>query len=193
MNWLDLVIVVGLATVIFLGFELGLLRVAVLLGACLIGILMAGRYYEPLGQWLEAMFREGPARIVAFLFIFLATAAVVIWAAYLLKNVVSISFAEVVSRLGGASLGMAVGILLMGIVIILLFRFATMPVEIPKGLQRAQLVEVARAYRAESSPRQAMGNALEGSALSSFMIREIPSLPGFLPADFDPARELAFR
>ena len=193
MNWLDLVLLLGVAVAIFVGYEIGLLKVGVALGAGLVGLLLAGKYYAPMGGWLEALFQEGPARIVAFFFIFLASAAVVLWVAYLLREAVTITFADMVSKLGGAALGIVLGGLLMGLVVLLLFRFTTVPVEIPVGLERTQLATVAQAYRSQSPSRQSMAETLEGSALASFLIREIPALPGFIPSDFDPARELAFR
>ena len=127
------------------------------------------------------------------MFIFLASTIVLLWVAYLLREVVTITFADMVNKLGGAALGMALGGFIMGLVVLLLFRFTTMPVEIPGGLDRPQLAEVAAAYRDESSSRQSIAKTMEGSPLASFLIREIPALPGFLPQDFDPARELTFR
>ena len=42
MNWLDLVLLVGAIAAIFVGYQTGLLKVALTLGAGVMGLLLAG-------------------------------------------------------------------------------------------------------------------------------------------------------
>ena len=72
MNWLDIVILTIVALLTFVGWRNGVLRVVVLLGGAVLGVYLAGQYYQTLGTQLESIISSpNGAKATAFVIVFL--------------------------------------------------------------------------------------------------------------------------
>lgn len=163
MNWLDGVILALLAWFIFAAFTAGLIREVVTIVSALLGIVVAGLFYEPLaddiGTFIDS---ERAARIAAFLAIFGSIVLAGQVAAWLLRETAGLLMLGTFDHLGGAVFGLVKGILIIQVLLIL---FATYP-----SLD--------------------LDDAISDSALSPLFTERAPILLQILPAEFDAAKDL---
>jgi membrane protein required for colicin V production len=111
MNWFDIVLIVVLALVTFLGLRRGLISMVIPLVGLIIGVVLAGQHYGTVGGWLPIENAEyagwaGYAIILVTVFI----AAVIL--ARILRRFIRLVFLGWIDRLGGAILGLILGGLL---------------------------------------------------------------------------------
>ena len=111
MNLFDIVLIVVLALVTFLGLRRGLISMVLPLVGLIIGVILAGQHYGTVGGWLPIENAEyagwaGYAIILVAVFI----AAVIL--ARILRRFVRLVFLGWIDRLGGAILGLVLGGLL---------------------------------------------------------------------------------
>ena len=163
MNWLDGVILALLAWFIFAAFTAGFIREVVTIVSALLGVVLAGLFYEGLaddiGTFIDS---ERAARIVSFLVIFGAVAVAGQVAAMLLKETASLLMLGTFDHLAGAVFGLAKGVVIIQVLLIL---FATYP-------------------------SLGLGDAISESSLSPVFTEDAPILLKVLPAEFDAARHL---
>ena len=164
MNWLDGVILAVLIWFIFAAFTAGFIREVVTIVSVILGVVLAGLFYERLaddiGTFIDS---ERAARIAAFLAIFGAVALAGQVAAMLLKETASLLMLGTFDQLAGAIFGFAKGVV---IIQVLLIVFATYP-------------------------SLGLGPAISDSALSPLFIERAPILLRILPAEFDAAKQLS--
>jgi len=162
-NWLDGVILALLAWFIFAAFTAGFIREVVTIVSALLGVVLAGLFYEGLaddiGTFIDS---ERAARIVSFLVIFGAVAVAGQVAAMLLKETASLLMLGTFDHLAGAVFGLAKGVVIIQVLLIL---FATYP-------------------------SLGLGDAISESSLSPVFTEDAPILLKVLPAEFDAARHL---
>jgi membrane protein required for colicin V production len=162
-NWLDGVILAVLAWFIFAAFTAGLIREVVTIFSIIMGVLLAGLFYERLAGGLDSFIdSDKAAPTVAFLAIFVATAVVGQVVAMLLKETASLLMLGVVDQLAGAVFGFVKGVVIIQVLLIL---FATYP-------------------------SLGLGSAISDSRLAPLFTEKAPILLKVLPAEFDAAKHL---
>jgi membrane protein required for colicin V production len=162
-NWLDGVILAVLVWFIFTAFTAGLIREVVTIVSVILGVMLAGLFYERLADDLKTFIdSDRSARVAAFLAIFGAVALAGHVAAMLLKETASLLLLGTFDHLGGAVFGFAKGIV---IIQVLLIVFATYP-------------------------SLGLGDAISESSFSPLFIERAPILLKVLPAEFDAAKHL---
>jgi membrane protein required for colicin V production len=163
-NWLDGVILALLVWFIFAAFTAGFIREVVTIVSVVLGVVLAGLFYERLADDLKTFIdSDRAARIAAFLAIFGATALAGHVVAMLLKETASLLMLGTFDQLAGAVFGFAKGVV---IIQVLLIVFATYP-------------------------SLGLGNAIKDSSLSPLFIEKAPILLKVLPAEFDAAKQLS--
>ena len=109
MNWLDIVILVVIASGTVSGLRVGLIKAALSLGGVILGVILAGRYYMPLAERLSFIPQAGVADVVAFVLILIVVMLIASLLARLLQWVTSAVTLGWVDHLGGAVLGLVLG------------------------------------------------------------------------------------
>ena len=112
MNWLDIVIlaVVGMAT--FLGLKIGIIKAALSLAGVIAGVILAGRFYEPLAEKMAFIQQANVAEIVAFAIILIGVMVIAGVLAAFLKWAASAALLGWVNHLGGGIFGFLLGAIL---------------------------------------------------------------------------------
>ena len=115
MNWvLDIVLLVLLGIAAFIGLRIGIIKAALSLAGLIVGVILAGRYYDSLAQHLGFIPGDGVAEVVAFIIILLGVVIIAMVLALLLKWATSAIMLGWVDRLGGAIFGLLWGAVLCG-------------------------------------------------------------------------------
>jgi len=109
MNWLDIVLLVLLALSALNGLTQGLIRAALSLAGIILGVILAGRFYQPLSDLFGFISNEHIADIAAFLIILIGVMLLTYLLALLLTKVATVTMLGWVNRLGGAVFGLLVG------------------------------------------------------------------------------------
>ncbi len=155
MNWLDIVIIIGLAGSVLMGIQQGLIRILFALAGGIIGVVLAGRYADALAEKLSFISDYGIAGTVAFVIIVLATVIVGTIAGLIVKKVVHVlPLVGWVDKLAGAIIGLLAGAIFIG------------------GLLAMWL-----GYQ---GPTDVIG----GSALAKFILDKFGIVLGLLPSDW---------
>ncbi len=123
MNWLDIVILIGLVVPAFTGLRRGLIKSVLSLAGLIIGVILAGRLYGPVSKILTFISSEDMANIVAFILILVAVMAIAIVLARLLKSAAKIVMLGWVDHVGGAVFGLLMGAILWGAILAIWVKF----------------------------------------------------------------------
>ncbi|GMW04979.1 MAG: hypothetical protein AMXMBFR85_09600 [Dehalococcoides mccartyi] len=108
MNWLDIVLLIVLGIQTVSGFFTGLIRNFLHLVGLIIGIILAGRFYPTVAEWLSFISSPEWANIVAFLLVLMVIWAATTIIAKLLDAIIKPTFLNWINRLGGAIFGLLV-------------------------------------------------------------------------------------
>lgn len=124
MNWLDAVIVLVVLWFTFSAFQAGFIRETVTIVAAILGVVLAGLFYEDLADDV-LLFIEGErvARIVAFGLIFAATALAGQMLAMVLKPTVNLLQLGLFDQLAGAAFGFVKAMVFIQIFLIVFITF----------------------------------------------------------------------
>ena len=114
MNGIDIIILVGLVVPAFMGLKRGLIKSALSLAGLIIGVVLAGRLYEPLAKILTFISNEDIAHIVAFILILVVVMAIATVLARLLKFAATIVMLGWIDHIGGVVFGFLMGAILWG-------------------------------------------------------------------------------
>ncbi len=114
MNWLDIVLLVAIALATVAGLGIGIIRAALSLAGLIFGIVLAGHYYIPFSQVLDAVLQSDVAKVVAFAIIFIAVMVAAAFLAMFLRRGASAIKLGWADRLGGAVFGLAMGAIFCG-------------------------------------------------------------------------------
>ncbi|MFH1173189.1 MAG: CvpA family protein [bacterium] len=126
----DLVLLVILFIFVGFGYWLGLIHTFGALVGVVIGAYLAGVWYEPLGDWWSPVFlsHDSLAKIIAFIVLFLVINRLIgfiFWIIDRIFNIVSIiPFLKSINRLGGALLGLAEGVLALGLILFVIGKYS---------------------------------------------------------------------
>lgn len=156
MNWLDVVLIIGLAISVVLGIQAGLIKVAFMLVGGIIGVVLAGRYSDGLGDILSFIPGEGVAYIIAFILIVAATVIVAMIAGMIVKKVVHIlPLVGWVDRWGGGIIGLLAGAIIIGALLAMWMKYGS-----------------------------AGGEVILDSALANFLLDKFGIVLGLLPPEY---------
>lgn len=158
MNWLDIVILVVVVISVFLGWRIGLIKAALSLGGVIVGVVLAGRYYAPLAEWLSFIPQAGVAEVVAFAIILIGVMLIAIIVARLLRWVTSGVMLGWVNHLGGSVFGLVLGAILCGALLAIWTKFFG-------------ITEI-----------------ISQSSLASILLDRFPAVLALLPDEFDTVR-----
>ena len=160
MNWLDIAIVLVIATFTISAFSSGLIREVVTLVSAVVGVVFAGLFYDELARDVLVFIHDDEA---ALFFAFLALLGSVYLTgqliAMMLKQMASLLLLGWVDRAGGAAFGLLKGFVVVEVLLILLVTF----------------------------PQIGLQEDIDGSALASVFLDAIPILLLILPDEFERA------
>jgi len=123
MNWLDIVLLVAIALATVAGLGIGIIRAALVLVGLIFGVVLAGRFYIPFSNVLDAVLQPNVAKVVAFIIILAAVIAAAVFLAIFLRRgaeTIKLGWAD---RLGGAVFGLLMGALLCGCLLAIWVKF----------------------------------------------------------------------
>lgn len=164
MNWLDIVILTIVALLTFVGWRNGVLRVVVLLGGAVLGVYLAGQYYQTLGTQLESIISSpNGAKAAAFVIVFLIVLSIASVIVKALRGLLRVALLSWLDNGIGAILGAVVGL--------------AISTGIAMGLQAFPIFDLAQAVQA--------------SFLGSFLVNNFPVILSLLPKEFDSVKDLA--
>lgn len=129
LNWLDFVLILILFFFAFSGFWWGLIHALGVLVGTVVGILVAGQYFEWLANLAQPIFGSNVnlAKIVAFIVIFIVVNRLVGLLFWLLNKVFKtlsiIPFLKTINRLAGAIFTLVSGIILLAILLVFAIKF----------------------------------------------------------------------
>jgi membrane protein required for colicin V production len=116
-NWLDIVLIVMLFVPTFIGFRKGIIKAVLYLAGLLLGIVLAGNFYQPVSKIFGFINNENAAYVLAFILILVLVMVAAFLLARLLKTVISSIMLGWVDNLGGALLGFLSGFLFLGAIL----------------------------------------------------------------------------
>ncbi|MBA7481880.1 hypothetical protein ES707_17358 [subsurface metagenome] len=123
MNWLDIVIIVGIAITTFVGLKIGLIKAILSLAGLIVGVVLARLFYIPLSEQLSFIPQAALAKVAAFALIMLGTMIIVGVLAMILKWIASMMMLGWVNQIGGAAFGLVLGVILCSTLLALWVQF----------------------------------------------------------------------
>jgi membrane protein required for colicin V production len=140
MNWLDIAIVLIVAFFATTAFSAGLIRELVTLVSAVVGVVVAGLFYDDLARdVLVFIDNKDTASIVAFLVLLGAIYLAGQLIAIMLKQVAAVLLLGWADRLGGALFGLLKGLV---VVEVLLIAFVTFDVGLDDAIEDSGLASV---------------------------------------------------
>lgn len=123
MSWLDIAIIVAVVISALLGLKIGIIKAVLSLAGLIVGVILAGRYYEPLSEQLSFIPYVSVAKIVAFAIILVGVMIIAAVLASVLKWLTSVTMLGWVNRLGGAVFGLFLGAIFCGALLAIWIKF----------------------------------------------------------------------
>ena len=118
MNWVDIAILVSVGVSTLMGLFWGLIRQVIAITGLIGGIFFAGRFYEPIAEFLHAADGRGLvadpnwARIIAFVLVMVGFSVLLGMAASVLRIAANLLFLGWLDNLLGGLLGLVMSIIL---------------------------------------------------------------------------------
>ncbi len=160
MNWLDIVIVLVIAFFASTAFRAGLIREVVTLASVVVGVVIAGIFYDDLARDVLTFIDDRKtALVVGFLVLLGAVYLAGQLVAVMLKQAAALLFLGWADHAGGALFGLIKGLIVVEVLLILLVTF----------------------------PRLGLKGDIDGSALASVFLDAAPLLLLVLPNEFERA------
>jgi uncharacterized membrane protein required for colicin V production len=157
-NWLDGVIIAVILWLTFAAFQAGFIREIITVVAALIGVALAGLFYQDLAEdVLTFIDNDELAAIVAFGSIFLGAALVGQLLAMVLKPTLKMLQLGIVDQLGGATFGFIKALIFIQVFLLVFITY----------------------------PRWDLYDAIDGSFFGTLMLEYGEFMERILPADFD--------
>jgi membrane protein required for colicin V production len=158
MNWLDILLLVAIALATVGGLGIGIIRAALYLAGLIFGIVLAGHFYIPFSQVLDAVLQPSIAKVVAFIIILAAVVVVAVFLAIFLRQGASAIKLGWADRLGGAVFGLVMGALFCGCLLAIWVKFV------------------------------GGGETIAQSTLARMLLDHLPVVLALLPDEFDAVR-----
>jgi uncharacterized membrane protein required for colicin V production len=165
MNWLDIVILVTMVLIGFLGWRTGVIKAVFGAVGVVAGIFLAGRFSGPIGDSLDFITNENLAKAAGFVIVFAVIFVVAMVAAKFLRKLLKLVLLGWVDGLGGAGLGLVAGALLWVGLIGLLGSF----------------------------PIGSLDKSIEGSSMATLLADKVPFGLSLLPEEYKGIRSLIDR
>jgi len=160
MNWLDIVIVLVIAFFASTAFRAGLIREVVTLASVVVGVVIAGIFYDDLARDVLTFIDDRKtALVVSFLVLLGAVYLAGQLVAVMLKQAAALLFLGWADHAGGALFGLIKGLIVVEVLLVLLVTF----------------------------PRLGLKGDIDGSALASVFLDAAPLLLLVLPNEFERA------
>ena len=160
MNWLDIAIALIMVTFTASAFSSGLIREVVTLVSVVVGVVVAGLFYDDLERDVLVFIHEDDtARFFAFLALLGSVYLAGQLVAIMLKRTASLLLLGWVDRVGGAAFGFLKGFIVVEVLLILFVTY----------------------------PQIGLKEDIDGSALASVFLDAIPVLLIILPDEFERA------
>ncbi len=156
MNWLDILIIVSLVASAISGLGTGLVKGLCNLAGLIIGIFLAGRYFEGLGGRLTFIHNADISGVVAFIIILSIIMIIAGLMGSLLHKVLSGIKLGWLDHLFGGAVGFLVGAMSWGALLALWVKY------LPNG-----------------------NGAVSDSALARMLLKDLPLVLNLLPSSFD--------
>ncbi len=160
MNWLDIVILIILAVNVFIGLKTGLIKMVISLAGLILGIFLAGRFYQTLADKLTFISSDKAASVVAYIIILLVVMIVAAIIAWLLSKIISAIMLGWLNHIGGAVFGLIVAGIFIGAILAIWAKYGN------------------------------GGNTISHSFLGAFLLDKFPLVLALLPSEFDTIRAL---
>ena len=125
MNWVDIVIIVYLCLSVIVGFMQGFIRTVLSIIGLIIGIILASHFYKQLGNILTFISNKNVANVVAFIIILLVVMIVAAVIAAILRSIIKAIMLGWVDRLGGAVIGLIIGVLSISAFLAIIVKYNT--------------------------------------------------------------------
>ncbi len=193
MNWLDIAIIILLGVCILLGWKSGLIGAAFTAGGAAAGVFLAGRFSDDVSDmFTDSVSSDTLATVIAYV----AILTVVFVLAQVLRSVFTFSVkgsmkvfsVAWVDNLGGAALGLVLGLAMSGALIATMARLAT-HLPIHGSVEDIELAAVAR-----TDIQSALNDSLLDSTLTPGFLAMRGTLPasalGFMPDDYAAALDI---
>ncbi len=164
MNWLGIVILLVLAFFVVSAFQSGLIREVVTFVSVVVGVVVAGLFYDNLARDVLVFIEDDDvALVVAFLVLLGAVYLAGQLIAVMLKQTASLLLLGWADHMGGGLFGLLKGLIVVEVVLILLVTF--------------------------SEPKTLLGleDDIDGSGLASVFLDAVPVLLFILPDEFERA------
>jgi len=155
MSWLDIVILVALVFATLSGLKTGLIKAVLTLVGLVVGVILAGQFYQPLSEQLTFISNAAYARIAAFAIILITVLILAGILAGILKWTAQAIMLGWLNRIGGAAFGLVLGALFWGAALAAWIKFIG-PADI-----------------------------IVDSSIATFLLSIFPIILGLLPAEFD--------
>ena len=123
MNWLDIIIIIALIFPAFVGLKMGIIKAALSLVGLIIGVVLAGNFYEPVSKIFGFIPNQDVANILAFILILVAVMAVTAVLVRFLKFGVRVVMLGWVDHVGGALFGFLSGFILLSAILAIWVKF----------------------------------------------------------------------
>jgi len=123
MNWLDIALAIFLALAALLGLSQGLVKMILPVIGLLIGVIVAGRYYDALAHRVLSS-HSNAAYVISFVLIVIIFLIAAVILAYILQKTLSLILLGWADRLLGGLLCLVVGSLFVGTVLALLLKYS---------------------------------------------------------------------
>ncbi len=123
MNWLDIVIIVGLIIPVFTGLKQGLIKAAVTMAGLIVGVVLAGNFHQELADLLTFIDNPSIAGVVAYVIILAVVLGIAGVIATFLRAAAKAVLLGWVDKLGGGILGFLTGAITMGALLATVVKF----------------------------------------------------------------------
>lgn len=123
MNWLDILILITLAASVIGGLATGIVRGAVNLAGLLLGVFLAGMYYETVGGWFGFINNPDVANAAGFIVIIVVVMVLAGIVGGILRKIVSGIMLGWLDHLVGGILGLLMGAVSWGAMLALWVKF----------------------------------------------------------------------
>ncbi|MBU0661694.1 CvpA family protein, partial [Patescibacteria group bacterium] len=118
---IDIILIIALLSIIASSSQAGFIKTLGGLIGIIVGVIVAGQYFERLADWLMPIFRnaENLSKVAAFIVIFAAVNLIISALVWILDSsfhfISFIPFLKTINKMGGAILGFLVGVLILGV------------------------------------------------------------------------------
>ncbi|MBI4200089.1 MAG: CvpA family protein [Chloroflexi bacterium] len=110
MNWVDIVILVVVLGVAFMGFRMGIIRAVVTLAGLGLGVYLGGQFHDEASEILKPFIdSENLASFAGFAVIFIGTLVAATVVGHILRGILNLLFLGWLDKLVGAAAGAAIG------------------------------------------------------------------------------------